>query len=341
MTVKELFLSVGFDNILKALRNTHRNDRSIESVVAYKEAFDIICLTEFEGNGGEVSFDVMPREKWSEPHELPLLANNVEGDYWENTVGKTIVKPIDNPFTDTELAGAILWGMTFYGFTRHAKWLPYEKRFTLFGERAESFERRLYLPHIRDKREKRELKSKKEMPYGIAFSMEIWNRIRHSEKHQNRAKRKRFYRLKKRIALLNRLDKRQHLINTVHERCGFYEPQLESRIMKAGSIHETWRDSHVADETNRTSYLEDLLTNYSPTSRDICRGWEELLIVAYTSETSPLTDEEERHIRNMVHPFESKMPITFIKGVDNDAKADIAIQFITISSKPINDEDDE
>ena len=49
MTVKELFLTVGFDNVLKALRNTHRNDRSIEDVAAYKEAFDIICLTEFEG----------------------------------------------------------------------------------------------------------------------------------------------------------------------------------------------------------------------------------------------------------------------------------------------------
>ena len=98
MIVKELFLSVGFDNILKALRNTHRNDRSIEGVVAYKEAFDIICLTEFEGDGGEVSFDVTPREKWSEPHALPLIANNVEGDYWKNTVGKTVVKPKDNPF---------------------------------------------------------------------------------------------------------------------------------------------------------------------------------------------------------------------------------------------------
>ena len=42
MTVKELFLTVGFDNVLKALRNTHRNDRSIENVAAYKEAFDII-----------------------------------------------------------------------------------------------------------------------------------------------------------------------------------------------------------------------------------------------------------------------------------------------------------
>lgn len=342
MTVKELFLSVGFDNVLKALRNTHRTCRSIEGVVAYKEAFDIICLTEFEGEGGEVTFDVTsPREAWYEPHNLPLLANNVEGDYWKNTVGKTIVKPNDNPFTDAELAGAILWGMTFYGFTRHAGWSPREERFTTFGERAELLERRLYLPYIRDKREKRKLKSKDEMPYGIAFSMEIWNRIHHSEKHQNRAKRKRYYRLKKRIALLKRLDKRQHLIDTIHEKCTFYDPQLESRIMTAGSINETWRDSHVADLANRTNYLEDLLTNYFPTFRDICEGGEELLVVAYTSETSPLTDEEERQLRNIALSFESKVPITFIKGVDNDAKADIALQFIIISSKPNDDEDDD
>lgn len=342
MTVKELFLSVGFDNVLKALRNTHRNDRSIEGVVAYKEAFDIICLTEFEGDGGEVTFDVTsPREAWYEPHNLPLLANNVEGDYWKNTVGKTVVKPDDNPFTDAELAGAVLWGMTFYGFTRHAEWSPREKSFTTFGERAELLERRLYLPYIRDKREKRKLKRKEEMPFGIAFSMEIWNRIHHGEKHQNRVKRKRYYRLKKRIAELKRLDKRQHLIDTIHERCGYHDPQLESRIMTAGSINETWRDSHVADLANRTSYLEDLLTNYFPTFRDICESGEELLIVAYTSETSPLTDEEERQLKNIVRSFEPNVPVTFIKGVDNEAKADIALQFIIISSKPNDDEDDD
>ena len=342
MTVKELFLSVGFDNVLKALRNTHRNDRSIEGVVAYKEAFDIICLTEFEGDGGEVTFDVTsPREAWYEPHNLPLLANNVEGDYWKNTVGKTVVKPDDNPFTDAELAGAVLWGMTFYGFTRHAEWSPREKSFTTFGERAELLDRRLYLAYIRDKRVKRKLKRKEEMPFGIAFSMEIWNRIHHGEKHQNRVKRKRYYRLKKRIAELKRLDKRQHLIDTIHERCGYHDPQLESRIMTAGSINETWRDSHVADLANRTSYLEDLLTNYFPTFRDICESGEELLIVAYTSETSPLTDEEERQLKNIVRSFEPNVPVTFIKGVDNEAKADIALQFIIISSKPNDDEDDD
>lgn len=342
MTVKELFLSVGFENILSALRNTHRNDRSIENVAAYKEAFDIICLTEFEGEGGEVTFDVTsPREAWYEPHNLPLLANNVEGDYWENTVGKTVIRPEDNPFTDAELAGSILWGMTFYGFTRHGGWSPREECYTHYGEMAERLERKLYLPYIRDKREKSELKGKKEMPYGIAFSMEIWNRIHHGEKHQNRAKRKRYYRIKKRIAELKRLDKRQHLIDTTHEKCGFYDEQLEHRLMTAGSIHETWRDSHVVDSTNRTNYLEDLLTNYFPTYHDICEGGEELLIVAYSSEMSPLTDEEERHLKNMIHSFEPKVPIVFIKGVDNGAKSDIALQFIILSNKPINDDDDE
>lgn len=63
MAVKELFLTVGFENIIKALRNTHRNDESIQNVAAYKEAFDTICLTEFEGEGGEVTFNVTsPRE---------------------------------------------------------------------------------------------------------------------------------------------------------------------------------------------------------------------------------------------------------------------------------------
>ncbi len=342
MTVKELFLSVGFDNVLKALRNTHRTCRSIEDVVAYKEAFDIICLTEFEGEGGEVTFDITsPREAWYEPHNLPLLANNVEGDYWKNTVGKTIVKPDDNPFTDAELAGAILWGMTFYGFTRHAGWSPREERFTTFGERAELLERRLYLPYIRDKREKRKLKSKDEMPYGIAFTDKVWKQIHRGKIHQNRAKRKRYYRLKKRISLLKRLDKRQHLINTLHERCVFHDVQLEERIINAGNIQETWRDSHVTDVSARADYLEDLLSNYFPSFKDICEEGEELLIAAYTSENTPLTNREEQKLKFLIDSADKNLPITFITGTDNEAKADIALQFIIISSKPINDEDDD
>lgn len=341
MTVKELFLSVGFDNVLNALRNTHRNDHSTRNVAAYKQAFDDICLTEFEGEGGGVTFDVTPRDEWSDPHALPLLANNVEGDYWENTVGKTVIHPEDNPFTDAELAGAILWGMTFYGFTRHAGWSPREEIYTIYGERAERLERKLYLPYIRDKREKRKLKGKERLPFGIAFSMEVWNQIHHGEKHQNCAKRKRFYRLKKRIARLKRLDKRQHLINTLHEKCGFHDVQLEERIINAGSIQEMWRDSHVTGLSARAGYFEDLLSNYFPTFKDICEGGEELIIVAYTSDTTPLTEKEENELRALIKSFGHIIPITFTTGVDNEAKSDIALQFIIISSTLINDDDED
>lgn len=277
------------------------------------------------------------------PHNLPLLANNVEGDYWENTVGKTVVKPDDNPFTDAELAGAILWGMTFYGFTRHSGWSPREKRFTEFGERAELLERRLYMPYIRDKREKRKLKSKDRMPYGIAFSMEIWDRIHHGEKHQNRAKRKRYYRLKKRIAELKRLDKRQHLIDTIHEKCGFHDPQLEKRIMTAGSVHETWRDSHVRDISLRIDYLVELMTEYYPTLDNLPKGSEELIIVAYTSEDAPLTDDEERILKNVILSLnqENHVRITFIRGNDDEAKENISLQIIALSSTIVKDDDND
>ncbi len=343
MTVKELFLYVGFDKVLNALRNTHRNDRSIEGVVAYKEAFDIICLTEFEGEGGEVTFDVTPKEELDDQDSLPLLARNVEGDYWKNTVGKTVIKPKNNPFTDAELAGAILWGMTFYGFTRHAEWSPREEYFTAFGKRAERLERRMYLPYIRDKREKRKLKSKEEIPYGIAFTNKVWKQIHRGEKHQNRAKRKRYYRLEKRIALLKRLDKRQHLIDTIHEKCGFHDPQLESRIMTAGSVHETWRDSHVRDISTRADYLVELMTKYHPTLGELLEGTEELIIAAYTSEATPLTDDEERFLKNVILSLNqvNHVRITFIRGTDDEAKEDISLQVIALSQTIIKDDNDD
>lgn len=339
MTVKELFNSLSFDEVISALRNTHRNEPSIKSVAAYKQAFDAIRLTEFEGKGGEVTFDVTPREKWFEPFSLPLLASNVEGDYWENTVGKTVVCPDDNPFTDAELAGAILWGMTFYGFSRHAKWSPCEERYTAYGEWADTLKRRLYLPYLRDKREKRKLKRGNKDSYGIGFTLEVWDEIHYRQAHQNRAKSKRFYRLKKRIDRLKRLDLRRHLIDTLRQACAFDNPQLEERIMTAGSILESWRDSHVADSSKRAEYLAELLTKYNPTLGELCQGADELIFAAYTSADAPLTEAEEQSLKSVIASSSviDSSKITFIKGIDAEAKSDIALQIIAIYTTKADD----
>jgi len=152
MTVQELFNSFTFDDIMAALRNTHRYDSSIQNVAGYKEAYDIIRNLSPDGDGGEVTFDVIPREEWFAPHFLPLVANNVEGDYWENTIQKTVMKPDGNPFTDAELTGAILWGMTFYGFTSRDEWPPDDKTFSHYGKQAKLIERKLFIPYLWIKR---------------------------------------------------------------------------------------------------------------------------------------------------------------------------------------------
>lgn len=342
MTVKELFSTVGFDAIVKALQNTHRNDRSIRCLSGYKEAFDIICNTEFEGTGGEVTFDVTPKEHWFDPGNLPLLAYNVEGDYWENTVGKTVIRPEDNPFTDAELAGAILWGMTFYGFTKHSAWSPREERYTKYGEMAERLERKLYLPYIRDKRVIRELKGKSEIPYGIAFTQEVWDIIHFGETHQNRSKRKRFHRLERRIAELKRLDKRQHLIDDLIATTGVSKENIETLIMKAGSVREEWRESHVCGKTSpRVDYVIDLISNYYPTLDDICQDCHDVIIVVYTDENESMTEKEDNQFYKATGFILAKSGIKsqLIYGHVDDVKGDIALRIIGISElKPDEDE---
>ena len=69
-----------------------------------------------------------------------------------------VIKPEDNPFTDAELAGAILWGATFYGFNRHNRWTPFEEIYSKHGEKAWELERKQYLPYIRNKKTKYRLR---------------------------------------------------------------------------------------------------------------------------------------------------------------------------------------
>lgn len=171
MTVQELFNKFSFDEIAEALQDTHRRDESICDLASYKEAFDTLRNIKSSEKKGEVTFDITPREHWFDEGNLPLLANGVEGKLWEDIVGKEVIRPEENPFSDAELVGAILWGATFYGFTPHKEWKPNEEFYTKYGERAQQLERKLYIPYLRNKKKISELKNfSLPMPFGVAFS---------------------------------------------------------------------------------------------------------------------------------------------------------------------------
>lgn len=329
MTVQQLFNSMTFDEVLTALRNTHRNDHSIRNVAGYKEAFDVLCNLKPEGEGGEVTFDVTPREEWFSPHSLPMLANDVEGDYWENIVQKTVVRPDNNPFTDAELAGAILWGATYYGFTRHRKWVPSYVTYSKFGEQAKRLEQRQYIPYLRNNNIIKRLK-KEVTKYGVAFTMEEWDAIHYRQRHQNRSKRKRFHRIEQRIAQLEKLDKRQHLIDRLNEAIGRGRTP-EAEILNAKSITEEWFESHSYGKQPRLDYIINLLENCCPEFDNICRAGNRTITVCYTAESTPLSAEEETSLRNFLSahfPPQYNWQLHF--ATDNTIPEELAILFISI-----------
>ncbi|MCM1071428.1 MAG: hypothetical protein NC301_08620 [Bacteroides sp.] len=332
MTVQELFNSLTFDDIMAALRCTHRDDRSIRNVAGYKEAYDVFRNLKPKGDGGDVTFAVASSEEGFAPRSLPLVANNVEGDYWENTIRKTVIKPDGAPFTDAELAGAILWGMTFYGFTERDEWPLSDSALSRYGEQAKLLERKLYIPYLRDKAEMRELKKGK-LPSGIAFSMEEWKEIHQRQRHQNRSKRRRLRRMEQRIERLKKLDKRQHLIDRLQEAIGS-EATLASEILKAESVNEKWFDSHCYGKLPRLDYLIDLLDNYCPYFDEICQSGDCGIVVCHTASATPLTDDEKNRLLAFLanhFPPDSDWQLFF--ATDNAHPDEMALQFIGIKTR--------
>lgn len=331
MTVQELFRTFSFDDIVEALQNTHRHDESICDLASYKEAFDTLCHTLPSGEGGKVTFDVTPREHWFDEGNLPLLANGVEGELWGNIVGKEVVRPKDNPFTDAELVGAILWGATFYGFTPHKEWNPHEDFYTKYGERAQQLERKLYVPYLRNKKKISELKDfLSPMPFGIAFSLEDWDLIECRQEHQNRPKRKRQYRLEKRIEWLKKLDKRHHLIDTIRAATDLPHEALAERILNAKAIHETWYESHTYGKEDRVEYITNLIGIYaSDFSTDFCGN--EINILVHTTQDYPLSDKELQSLKDFFTSFFSNVQWNLLTGFDKHIGLELSIQFVGIS----------
>lgn len=69
MKVQELFRTIPYDNIANALQHTHFLEEKdfVSSSANYKEAYDQLCNIESNGEAGEVTFDVTPREDWGSP----------------------------------------------------------------------------------------------------------------------------------------------------------------------------------------------------------------------------------------------------------------------------------
>ncbi len=308
MTIHELLTSVSFDEILETLYKIRHGDYAIKNPADYKEAFDYICHLQPRPEEGSVDFAVSPRESWPEK-ELAIIAEQIEGIWWDDVICRKVIRPESVEVTDTELAASILWEMTLFGFTDEPRNYV-EELYSDYGLRACELMHKLYLPYIKDKETKRELREHRHEPevFGMGFTWEVSRLIEYRMLHQNRSKRKRFHRMNQQIEKLSLLD---NLMGVYQFLQPIFAPDgsecLKERILNASQYTHYTRRSRAYGKTGRIAYLKDVINCYDNELDSIISASDEVFIIAGISKETPLTEAERTELDELMSSIITEM----------------------------------
>lgn len=169
------------------------------------------------------------------------------------------------------------------------------------------------------------------------LSMEEWCWLDKRRTHLNRSKRKREYRIKKRIEWLKKLDKRQHLLDTISSAVNSIPSWMEQEIINAGAIYETWRETHTYGSGDRIDYILNLLSLPHDIS-EILSGYDKTFVICYTSVDSMMSEDEKMRLQDFICNHDNNVTLLF--GTDNNiSSGELALQFIRISDKQTEEDD--
>ena len=107
MTVKELIMEVGFDDLLPYLKEIIVGN--FDNIYAFREAYDILR-------------DMQPNPKfvgkvWIEQEEDWVSVQSLDADFWENELAKELVLLKNATLNKEEIAAHCIYDITFYGFS--------------------------------------------------------------------------------------------------------------------------------------------------------------------------------------------------------------------------------
>ena len=297
MTVKELFQSLKFKDIVKGLKEQygHCGD-SLRPITEYKENYDIILNTEFSGEDGIITF--------KEDGDSDVYM--IEGDSYDNIVGMEVILPENGAISEVDAAAQIIWSAAPFGRVTSGQWhsffenLVSQSKGEEYALKAKRVDILLDLPYCRDKNVRRELKQQMNSPEeDLCLSIEasrflIFDKSKREKIRHNRSKRKRAYRLKKRYEELCRLSEAHKWLNRIKGTIGSLPQNLEQIILDSESIDKISFQTHTYGKTNRTAYLEDLLTNplYREPREPFGKSNTVFICILYSSKSLPSTKEE-------------------------------------------------
>lgn len=111
MTLKELLLQVDFDNVVPFIMKHYQY--LCHCMAGFKMAFDGMCNTMPNKCDEQIKVEICA-EEGEEPY---LAVYHSDDDVWENVVGREVIIDSNVKAPLEEIAAAILFDATFYGFT--------------------------------------------------------------------------------------------------------------------------------------------------------------------------------------------------------------------------------
>lgn len=334
MTVKELFQSLYFKDIIEPLKKKYPD--ALLPLSEYKENYDIICNTEFSGEGGTITFRP----------DGDSDAYMIEGDRYFNIVGMEVVLPGNGAVTKAEAAAEILWCSAPFGRFDTVDWgdLFEEHEADKYSLQAKRLDIKIALPYCRDKNIRNELKQQmKSTSEDLCLSFEandwyVFGKGKLWGKRHNRIKHKRMYRMEKRCAEFHRLSELYKELDLLEAQIGPVTEQLRQMVMSSSTIEKVYYESQTNGKSDRIGYIADLLLNPLYNSQRFLNHnkTQECICVLLTTPECPCTTAEQNQIIDFLTKyFGNTLWQLFTRqcnGLNHEAELDIT--YITYNNEP-------
>ena len=315
MKLKELLLSTDFDALIPALKK-----EGYLAIRQYREAYDILChLTpadESEIKNPQIRVEwVKPLEGY-EDEEPYINVYNCEGDLWESNVAKEVIVDDACRLTKEEVIAKILWSCTFYGYTPQTTQETIEDRIehkmhTSYGTMARKLEQKFYLNYLPGHKKREVLETMKLFSHdSISMSMEDWDYCNKRIAKASNIRKKRDYRMQKRIDYLDYREKYEGLRDkfmggkdiTFHDMDFIYD---------GFSMLLTNMETHTYGESSRVDYLKKLIKYIEMDSDYEFFNPQKLVVLCKVPSQHPLSSDEKEEIRNEFHKLAGKEKLIF------------------------------
>lgn len=324
MTVKELFQSLDFNDIIEPLVAKYPN--ALKPLSEYKENYDIILNTAFSGEGGTITFHPNGDSD----------AYMVEGDRYFNIVGMEVVLPEGGAVTKAEAAAEILWCAAPFGRYPIIDWSFFEEEVSdCYALQAKRLDLKIAIPYCRDKKILQVLKREMRSSYeDLCLSADandwfVFGKGKLWGKKQNRSKRKRMYRIRKRCDELLKLSELHKQLNLLEAKIGPVSEHLRQLILSSSSIESQSYKSQTFGKSDRIEYLGYLLLNPLYDSQKFLNPdkKQECICVLYTPPENHCTEAQYNRINEILSSYFGSTPWQFFtrdcNGIGKEIEWDI------------------